>query len=269
MLSSPKLCLVVLLQGISGSAIRTLKSEPFIRDNFVLSDDLLENENGLGCVTLASQDLCIGGTFRVPFRYAKRDSHVVFVDVVVDPTSSNKVQVLRIANAQLENSMGSHGDMMRAIQLASIMDFLLPPRPDTVVPFPPPPDHQIAVMAGIVGGDFAAVETGDAQLPHMLGFRDLWSDQNMHHSIPDGQHYDLENCGKHFGHTWGYQPYSPAHVPRRLDKLLAVGEVVVEGKVTRVGVGNKVAIRRFHMADEQVFVSDHFGLKCELRVGLR
>lgn len=255
--------LVVLLQGINAAGVRVLKSEPFIRDNFLLSDDYLERAQiPSGNVTLISLDLCCGGTWRLPFRLSRTGRDAVFVDIVVD-SSTSKVQVLRIANTQLEDSV-DHGGIVRTTQLSLLADFLAGPRPE-ILPYPHGDRGDVVVVGGIVAGDFCAEEATDAHLPYVLGFRDLWQATNPYSPPPDNYQYDLSNCGKQVGHTWGYQPFIATRPPRRLDKILATGDVAINGTVNRVGIGSK-AIVRTRFGEEMVWISDHFGLKCNIFV---
>ncbi|KAK4698106.1 tyrosyl-DNA phosphodiesterase 2, partial [Lecanoromycetidae sp. Uapishka_2] len=216
---------VIFLQEMVSSDLAEIRSTPWIQTSYYVTDLSTRNWLSLyGTTTLVDRRLHMSSVLRTRYN-SNMGRDALFVDL------ENKSEaVLRLCNTHLESLQAA--PPLRPGQVALVSRAL----------------HDPVVDAGVVSGDFNAIEGFDLTLHAENGLRDAY----------------LENGGEdpnEDGWTWGMQTDRNPYGCQRLDKMLFCGQVVVQN-LERIGAGVQVE----HGAGEGAgqFVTDHLGLMADL-----
>ncbi|KAF5354688.1 hypothetical protein D9756_005493 [Leucocoprinus leucothites] len=231
---------ILLFQEVSAEAFLAFLSHPFIRFNYDLTDINRRNfDSHYGTITCIPRPLTpfVTAINRVPFENSimGRDALIIDLDLPHFPSFRHSfpyrpnISRIRICNTHLESLRG-RGDSARPKQLQHISQLLF------------------SADGGLVAGDMNAIAPTDDPAPSALGFADAWE-------VVHPQAFPVD------GHTWGYQPPSRRYPPRRLDKVLFLGNLTPVS-IERLGVG-----RRVEAEGSSAWLSDHYGLLAQFTVG--
>jgi tyrosyl-DNA phosphodiesterase 2 len=257
---------VILFQEMTPSTLDVIQSTPWIRDNFYLTDlsPARWRTSSYGTTTLIDRRLNIKRVFRVPYAvsYMRRDGLFVDIGLELSSTTSStsasgggvgEEQILRLCNTHLE-SLAS-GTPRRPVQMHLASRFMHG-LDDSGLPTP---------HAAILAGDLNAFAPEDLALPESCGLRDAFLVLGGVEETEESYTWGKQNTG------WLVGRFPDA----RLDKVLFCGGVEVE-KLGRIGVGVKarvggdgdaesegVASRGGEFEDDDVWVTDHYGLEAE------
>lgn len=214
---------VIFLQEMESSDLDIIKSTPWIQTNYYVTD--LSTRNWLdsyGTITLIDRRLHISSVLRMCYN-SNMGRDALFVDLE-DKAGST----LRLCNTHLE-SLPAYPPL-RPDQVAIVSRALRDPTVD----------------AGVVAGDFNAIEDFDLTLHAKNGLKDAYLESGGEDPNEDGW-------------TWGMQSSKreqDAYGCKRLDKMLFCGQIAIK-TLERIGAGVKV---------ENIgqFVTDHLGLMANL-----
>lgn len=224
-LSTPS---VVFLQEMVSSDLASIKSTPQIQTNFYVTD--LSTRNWLshyGTTTLVDRRLHVSSVLRMRY-YSDMGRDALFVDLE-DKAST----MLRLCNTHLESLPAF--PPMRPDQVSLVSRALRDPTVD----------------AGVVAGDFNAIEDFDLTLHSKNRLKDAYLEKGGEETHEDGW-------------TWGMQSSKEEQEEygcKRLDKMLFCGQVAVEN-LERIGAGVKVENNEGEGAGQ--YVTDHLGLMADL-----
>ena len=221
---------VVLLQEMTASDLTLVQSAPWIRDSFYLTDlNSTHWKAAYGTLTLVDRRLPITSVFRV--RYASnmgRDA--LFVDLNDGESST----VLRVCNTHLESL--PRDPPLRPAQVNLASRYLKDP----------------TIAAGIIGGDFNAIQDLDTTLHEENRLKDAYLNGGGDKVSQEGWTWGMQSmydAGKRFG-------------CKRMDKILFCGRVSVEG-LEKFGMGLQID----GMLDgPKLYVTDHLGLMADIIV---
>lgn len=216
---------VIFLQEMVSSDLAIIQSIPWIQSNFYLTDRSTRNWlHQYGTITLIDRRLHISSVFRLRYK-SNMGRDALIVDLEYKPG-----YILRLCNTHLESL--PRFPARRPDQVARVSNSLRDP----------------AVHAGVVAGDFNAIQDFDLTLHSENGLRDAY----------------LGNGGKDTdedGWTWGMQTSNNPYGCQRLDKILFCGEVAVKN-LERIGAGVKIEDQDGDGVGQ--FVTDHLGLMADL-----
>ena len=239
----PPPCLI-LLQEIHVEAFDTLLTHPWVREWFIVVPGR-PNEGWpqgawYGTVTLIARSVKLTASTCVHFGESWMHRNALVTDVLLGGAEP-RAHVLRVINTHLESL--PEGTPRRVVQLKVIAELLEQGKTES------------GGVGGIVGGDMNAIAPSDATLPEQNGLLDAWQEKRKR----DGKEVEGEDDDEE-GMTWGYQP--PCQFPPgRLDKVLYTASDAFEVKnIRKLGMGEKISPAE----DESEWVSDHFGLLCQV-----
>ena len=250
--------LVVMLQEVCQESLQALRNNPWVQENFVMTDSTLSksiHDEVVGdsfimreelskpaphfTIMLLPKTLRILSCFRVPLVTAMgRDALVADISVTDEPQAR---EAMRLCTTHLDSLPGLNPH--RFSQLAMISTLLKEPRIS---------EHEN--IAGVVGGDMGATESSDRSMHKAprVSLKDVWEDapKQVLPELEPGE--EDPTYGRARGNTFGYQ--SGYRSPRkRLSKFFYTGKVDsialseplvqdVTGKLGRVGIGCKTAV---------------------------
>jgi tyrosyl-DNA phosphodiesterase 2 len=259
--SSSRSPTIILIQELDYTCFSSLLSNKFVRGMYAITDTSPKSWRGYsyGTVTLVPKTLAgyVASVFRTPFGFKPpipstvmgRDALYVDLEIpspqqdLSDPSIEKLSHIrIRIANTHLE-SLDGHGDRARPVQLRSISEYI----------------SCDGIKGGIVGGDMNPISAPDFNLVEEVGLTDAWKDK-MGYKVEQ----DIWQEGAE-GHTWGYQPpcYYP---PRRMDKILFLGDFLKVDDMERIGVGLESKSEPDYGSSAS-WVSDHYGLLAKFTLG--
>ncbi|RSM20249.1 hypothetical protein CDV31_001046 [Fusarium ambrosium] len=257
--------LIVMLQEVSPTSLQTILGHPWVRHNFILSNDkppevprkvTLDGSSGLRpsaqketsyfTVMMASKNLPVTACFRAPLvTNMGRDVLAMDIHTLGREEDRSQQECVRLCTTHLESLW--QGKEYRRGQLAVISDLLKKP----ILP-------GCRVIAGLVGGDMNAIDKSEHAYhkePY-VDLRDIWEDGQM---MPqqDG------NCqNENGGGTWGDRS-SRYRGSKRLDKFLYSGAIEslafedstnCSERVRRFGVGLRTAVKVLELEKDTAVV---------------
>ena len=240
----PPPCLI-LLQEIHVEAFDTLLTHPWVREWFMVvpghPNEGWPQGAWYGTVTLIARSVKLTAATCVHFGESWMDRNALVTDVLLGGGAEPHARVLRVINTHLESL--PEGTPRRVVQLKVIAELLEQGKTES------------GGVGGVVGGDMNAIAPSDATLPEQNGLLDAWEEKRKR----DGQGVEGEDNDQD-GMTWGYQP--PCQFPPgRLDKVLYTDSDAFEVKyVKKLGINERIPPAE----DEREWVSDHFGLLCQV-----
>ncbi|KAH8170485.1 endonuclease/Exonuclease/phosphatase family protein [Sarocladium implicatum] len=228
--------LVILIQECTPEDLQQIAQTPWIRERFQITDLDATNwaTNHYGTVTLVDSRVPITSAFRVHYSKTRMDRDALFVDILLHGKS------VRLCNTHLESLALS--PPFRPFQMEIVSKHL----------------HEPGVHAGLVAGDFNAIQPFD---------RTLHSDTNLKDAFLElGGEEDTEE-----GYTWGQQAATKFREQfgcSRMDKLFFCGGMKV---VKFARFGEDVVVESEEEAEqikalgfEKAWVTDHLGIKAEI-----
>ncbi len=229
---------IMFLQEMVDTDLEIIKSTPWLQSDFHITDTTSENwAHHYGTTTLIDKRLPIASVFRRRY-ISEMGRDGLFVDI------KDTVKCIRFCNTHLESLIARPPLRPAQVKLAS--------------------RYLHEADAGVVVGDFNAIEEFDRSLHGENGLRDAY--------LEDG---GVE--GEEGGWTWGMQSGAVGrkYGCSRMDKVLFCGEVEVGG-LERIGEGMKVrvdeegeeeaAAEEEELGDGEQWVTDHLGLMADLHV---
>jgi len=240
----PPPCLI-LLQEIHVEAFDTLITHPWVREWFMVVPGR-PNEGWpqgawYGTVTLIARSVKLTASMCVHFGESWMHRNALVTDVLLGGGAEPGARILRVINTHLESL--PEGTPRRVVQLKVIAELL--EQGKTVS----------GGVGGIVGGDMNAIAPSDATLPEQNGLLDAWQEKRKR----DGKEVEGDDNDEE-GMTWGYQPPCQ-YPPGRLDKVLYTASDAFEVKdIRKMGVNARIPPAE----DDSEWVSDHFGLLCQV-----
>lgn len=230
---------VIYLQESLESDMNLIASDPWVQENYALSDIGIENwQSGhYGTVTLVDRRLPISSCFRVHYSQTVMERDGLFVDVTLQHRS------VRLCNTHLESL--ALEPARRPPQMRMVAKYM----------------HDPSVHGAAVAGDFNAIQDFDRTLHAENGLNDAYLELG-------GDEYDAAG-----GHTWGQQA---ATVQRerfgtsRMDKVFFCGELGCR-KFERFGAGVELAddAERKHIVElgfDRPWITDHLGVMAIFQV---
>jgi tyrosyl-DNA phosphodiesterase 2 len=294
--------LIVMLQEVCSESLQTILSNPWVRQNFTLTDldapkSVYDDISGDSFVMkvlhwgsapyfslmMVPKTLTVLDCFRVPLESSMgRDA--LFVDILVSAGGQmQSAKSIRLCTTHLESLYG--GQRHRANQLATISEFPQKPRA-----------AESDVVAGLVGGDLNSIEPWEHELPKAdtVNLRDVWEDVPAP-PVPVLKPFQKDTSyGRARGNTWGYQ--SKSRNGKHLDKFLYTGQMEtavleeltdVDGRLGRVGMGLKTEVEAwegeerttaivrgrlvekerkvYYSRDSAIRLQERLGTRCNLR----
>jgi tyrosyl-DNA phosphodiesterase 2 len=237
----PAIPTLILLQELLLTDLILIQSMPWIRSHFHLTDpDSTNWESGYyGSAILIDKRLPISGVFRVHYD-TRMGRDGLFVDISL-PQMPPKM--IRICNTHLESLAFS--PPLRPAQLATAAKYMHAPEP----------------TFSLLAGDLNAIQPFDRTLHTDSSLTDAY--------LALGGAEDSDD-----GYTWGQM--AQTHLRERfgcsrMDKVLYCGEGVEVKQLERFGLdviieGEEEAQMLIDQGLEKAWVTDHLGLRCELKV---
>ena len=254
---------VVMLQEIRAESLRAMLENPWVQNNFILSDvhppesihkDISGESFILRCteweamhyftLMMVSRDLGIMDCYRVPFvTKTGRDALVVDVPVHDQDERIDSAKSIRLCTTHLESFYG--GKAWRPGQL-TLLSSLLKGIPVT----------KSRPIAGLVGGDMNALDLQEHEFHRArdVDLKDVWEDLPAPSMAIPKPRWKDSSYGRAMGYTYGYQSYGKNNLGRRirLDKFLYTGFIEtmtptnsqdVAGRLGRIGVGLRTKVK--------------------------
>jgi tyrosyl-DNA phosphodiesterase 2 len=229
---------VIFLQECLQSDLATIAKQPWVRENFYMTD--LDSTNWAsdyyGTVTLVDRRLLITSCFRVHYEKTRMERDGLFVDILVGGQ-----QRVRLCNTHLE-SMAMEPPF-RPSQLKVVAEHL----------------HAAGVHGAAVAGDFNAIQDFDRTLHTDNGLKDAY--------LELGGQEDSED-----GYTWGQQ--APTALRERfgcsrMDKVFFRGGLQLE-QFGRFGAGVQLDGEQgkslVPLGIDKPWITDHLGILAEFQV---
>ena len=227
---------VIFLQEMTPSDLRLIQAAHWVRDRFSISD--LDGSSWqspfYGTTTLVDHKISIRNVYRVYLK-SKMQRDGLFVDILTKAANANSdSSILRLCNTHLESLVAE--PPLRPAQISIISEQL----------------HESSIQAGLVAGDFNAIEPFDRSLHDENDLRDAF--------LELGGQEDSEE-----GYTWGQQVYADLREQFgccRMDKILCCGGIRIEG-LQRIGINIKVEEsqrQRMRKWGALEYVTDHVRL---------
>ncbi|KAI4191299.1 MAG: hypothetical protein L6R41_000226 [Letrouitia leprolyta] len=235
----PEIPIILFLQEMTPSDLELIQAAPWVQAQYSLTDVDTSNwqSDWYGTTTLIDRRLVVQSVYRIFYRTdMQRDG--LFVDLAFAQGSTEGEQtVLRVCNTHFESLVAD--PPLRPAQIELVSKHLQDP----------------AVYAGLVAGDFNAIEPFDRRLHIDNGLQDVY--------LELGGQEDSEE-----GYTWGQQVHAMARARfgcSRMDKICFCGGMRVES-LERIGVGVKVEESkrgRMRSWGALEYVTDHYGLMAD------
>lgn len=230
---------IIFLQEMVANDLELIKSAPWIRSHFSITDIDPSNWSAptYGTTTLIDRRIPVAGVFRDYYKETQMDRDAFCVDI---PTLPNYERILRFCNSHLESLRMS--PPLRPGQMAEVSQHL----------------HDPSIHGGVLAGDLNAIQPFDYTLHSENNLKDAY--------LEDGGQEENEE-----GFTWGYQSQASLRERfgcQRLDKILYCGKVDVKA-LQRIGIdvkveeGKRAKMRSFGALE---FVTDHYGLMADVVV---
>lgn len=172
----------------------------------------------------------------------------LFVDLAIAYTGKNESgapKIIRLCNVHLESL--DLEPPLRPRQVKTVAEHL----------------HKEGISAGLMVGDTNAIQDFDKTLAAENNLQDVYLSLDP---VDGGGLEDSEE-----GNTWGYQSKRDVremYPPRRMDKMFWCGDMRPV-KLEKIGVGvcvEKDKWKKMYGMGLLNFVTDHYGLCCELEV---
>ncbi|KAI9848853.1 MAG: hypothetical protein M1837_006369 [Sclerophora amabilis] len=288
--------LVVMLQEVDCLSLEAILADSWIREHFVLSN--VEPPQRYFTLMMVSPQIQAENWFRVPFESRmERDALVVDISISSPGGESEHLKkIIRLCTTHLESLPEIEGRELRPRQLAQISKLLKVP----------PSHHAqiIGGLVGGDMNPISPVDAVSHRTEE-VDLRDVWEDTDPP-PFPLRKPFKKDlTYGKARGNTWGYQSPG-ARSRKRLDKFFYTGMVDtvplaeaqdLSGKIGRLGINVKTRVdaliditsgieeeenhQKFSgpqglrekehrdnsvLEEEDVWVSDHFGIAIGLRV---
>ncbi|KAJ5115966.1 hypothetical protein N7456_000314 [Penicillium angulare] len=249
---------VIYLQECLPSDLEIIKNTPWIQNHFHITDINTENwaTTHYGTIMLIDIRLKISDVFRVHYSKTRMDRDALFVDVLLDTTSTlNKKIKIRLCTSHLESM--AFDPPFRPEQMRIIARYLH----DTSS------SSSSSVHGGIVAGDFNAIQHFDRTL-HI----DVDVDGENGFKLKDAflELGGVEDTERAF--TWGQQAATELREKfgcSRMDKVYYCGCVGVE-KFERFGedvlLEGEMGREIMELGFEKAWVTDHLGVMAEFEV---
>ncbi|KAL8936638.1 MAG: hypothetical protein Q9216_004823 [Gyalolechia sp. 2 TL-2023] len=236
----PSIPLVLFLQEMTPSDLQLIQAAPWVRAQFFLTDVDSKNwqSDWYGTTTLIDRRLAVQSVYRV-FYQTNMQRDGLFVDLAFAPGGTEGEQTsIRLCNTHLESLVAE--PPLRPAQVEVAAKHL----------------HDPAIRAGLVAGDFNAIQAFDRTLHADNDLKDAY--------LEVGGQEDSEE-----GYTWGQQVHANLRERfgcTRMDKIFYCGGMRVEN-LQRIGVDVKVeeskrAVMRSWGTLE--YVTDHYGLMADV-----
>ncbi|KAI1464973.1 Endonuclease/exonuclease/phosphatase [Daldinia caldariorum] len=248
----PSIAAVVFLQECVEEDLATIGAADWVRSGFVRTD--VDGSNWQACygtTTLVDRRLGVAACFRVHYAQTRMERDALFVDVVLNSTSSSASggsgapKTIRLCNSHLESLALS--PPLRPAQVQVMATHM----------------RAAGVHAGIAAGDFNAIEAVDRTLHATHGLRDAYLEVS-------GGREDSEE-----GYTWGQQAATSLRERfgcSRMDKVYFTSggglrlhgferfgrDVLVRGEEE----GERIRALGF----EKPWITDHLGVTAEFEV---
>lgn len=227
---APEPC-VIMLQEVHVSLLPYILNDEWVRSWFVVTPFTKEKwpqGSYYGNVTLIARSLNIAECHILHYGVSAQQRTSLCVKVKLHYPGTQEKAVIAIVNTHLESL--TEGQFARPKQLEMCARFL----------------RLNGVRGGVIAGDMNAISPEDATIAKEVGLRDSW------------RRGDADN-----GKTWGYQGNKGNYPMNRLDKILylpGMGYKLDEPR--RIGVGARIR----EGTQEELWVSDHYGLETTLRM---
>lgn len=238
----PGLPTILFLQEMTQNDLELIQAAPWVQAQYSLTDIDTSNwqSDWYGTTTLIDRRLAVQSVYRVFYRTnMQRDG--LFVDLTLAASGTEGQETtIRLCNTHLESLIAD--PPLRPAQIELVAKHLQDP----------------AVHAGLVAGDFNAIEPFDRRLHIDNGLQDAYLEL-------DGQEDSDE------GYTWGQQVHAMSRARfgcSRMDKVCFCGGMRVES-LERIGVDVKVEeSKRARMRSWGAleFVTDHYGLMADFTI---
>lgn len=233
---------VICLQECTPSYLGTIAATPWVRERFQLSD--LDPTNWAtthyGTITLVDARLPIAAAFRVHYSKTRMDRDALFMDVLTGPEGSS----VRLCNTHLESL--ALDPPFRPPQMQLVAHHL----------------HDARVHAGLVAGDFNAIQPFDRMLHEDDGndLKDAF--------LELGGSEDSDE-----GFTWGQQAATNLREQfgcSRMDKVYFCGGIGLV-RFERFGVdvlteGEEERRQIVELGFEKPWITDHLGVMAEVEI---
>ncbi|PPJ51034.1 hypothetical protein CBER1_07544 [Cercospora berteroae] len=252
-IQSEDTAVAIYLQECVESDLKTVSEQPWIQQNFCISDIDISNwaSGHYGTITLLSRSTPPTSLFRVHYSATKMERDVLISDIKLpSPTNNQDAFTIRLCNSHLESM--AFTPALRPPQVSLIASYM----------------HQSPkVTAAVAAGDFNAIQPFD---------KTLHSDNNLLDAY-------LENGGKEDdpeGHTWGQQASTALRErfgTSRMDKVYYTPPASEgQGSLTLVKFGyfgRDVVLEDEEEAEEirnlgfsKAWVTDHLGVEAVFEI---
>ena len=240
---------IILLQEIKAGDFSTLLAHPWVREWFAVvpgsADDGWPRGATYGTVTLVARNesMPLAGSTCVHFGGSRMARNALVTDVLLGGSAGSGGRVLRVVNTHLESL--PEGTPQRVAQMGDIAKLL----------------KKTGMLGGIVGGDMNAIAASDKTLASENGLTDAWEEEHRRGGADEdvGAAEEEDDDG---GITWGYQPRT-RYPPGRLDRILYTKNEDSDLKIQDV---RRIAVGLEMQGGIGGWVSDHYGLVCQVRV---
>ena len=239
--SPPTMPIVLFLQEMTSIDLVLIQAAPWIQARFDLTDiDPSHWQGYYDTTTLVDRRLPVTSLYRVHYKtYMQRNG--LFVDLKMASASQMGIEAtVRLCNTHLESLVSD--PRLRPAQVGIVAQHL----------------HSSNIHAGLVAGDFNAIEPFDRSLHTDNNFKDAY--------LQLGGQEDSEE-----GHTWGQQVHADLRERfgcTRMDKIFYCGDMRI-GSFQRIGIGVKVEeskIEKLRSFGCMEYVTDHYGLMADVYV---
>ncbi|KAL8690152.1 MAG: hypothetical protein Q9218_004335 [Villophora microphyllina] len=261
----PHPSMVVMLQEVHKDSLPVILAKPWVQDNFVISE--LENAQEISNFMMISKHLRYRSWSRVALQ-SPTGKDALCVDIEVSPPGARTEwpvkQYLRVCTTQLELGQEAKDEELRLLQLAQISALLKAPV-----------TGQVRIVGGIMGGDldrFSTLNAAGEGGNDSTKLLDVWK-----RYPPPNIWYPFKRSvtgGRAEGDTWGHNTTVHFIEKHRPDRFLYTGcldivalngndDLDLSGKIGRLGIGQQIHLEG---QDEDVYVSDHFGIAIGVQV---
>ncbi|KAL8827255.1 MAG: hypothetical protein Q9170_007088 [Blastenia crenularia] len=239
----PSMPIVIFLQEMTPGDLKLIQAAPWVQAQFSLTDIDTSHwqSDWYGTTTLIDRRLPVKAIYRVYYKTnMQRDG--LFVNINMQcKNREDEVTIIRLCNTHLESLVAD--SPLRPAQIEVVAKHL----------------HDATIHAGLVAGDFNAIEGFDRLLEVNNDLKDAY--------LELGGEDDTEE-----GYAWGQQVHADLRERfgcSRMDKIFYCGSMHVDG-FQRIGIGVKVEeskrakMRSWGALD---YVTDHYGLMADITVG--
>ncbi|KAH8675538.1 Endonuclease/exonuclease/phosphatase [Xylariales sp. PMI_506] len=233
---------VIFLQECVESDLSTIAGQPWIRDNFHITDldTTYWASSYYGTTVLVDRRLPITSLFRVHYSKTRMERDALFVDVAL---GQDQAKVIRLCNTHLESL--ALEPPFRPLQVQIMAKYM----------------HADEIDGAVAAGDFNAIQDSDEKLHSDNVLKDAYLE------LGGQEHSDQ-------GYTWGQQAATLLRERfgcSRMDKVYYCGQPLGLRSFERFGQG--VVLEDKEQQDELVglgfdkaWITDHLGIKVEFDI---